>query len=288
MAEQTPNQTPPQFSPDGRWWWDGQCWIPVAPPSPSAPGAAPIKQESQITGPAVVPGPRRAPIQLGGAADRRFERRLAVVRRVARYLLLADVLRWVFVFTFDSYSQHAAGGPMGPIDMALSYTLPILVVLSLVQVVNGRAGRETTVGADPERVFALLVDPYAWVRRGGTWLGRYRRIDAVETAASGGTKGRAALTALGLPGEMRWEMMEYQPPRSVVTFARTNWIGIPALHLASWSLEPTGAGVRVSLEQEWRRLGLALTNALSGRMLGQALDRTLARLKAEAERLPSP
>ena len=25
---------PPQFSPDGRWWWDGTQWIPVPPPPP--------------------------------------------------------------------------------------------------------------------------------------------------------------------------------------------------------------------------------------------------------------
>ncbi len=37
-------------------------------------------------------------------------------------MLLADVLEWIFVVTFDSYSQYGAGGPMGPIDMALSYT----------------------------------------------------------------------------------------------------------------------------------------------------------------------
>ncbi len=87
----------------------------------------------------------------------------------------------------------------------------------------------------------------------------------METAASGGTKGRATLTALGLPGAMRWETLEYRPPRYVVILARAKWIGIPSLHLAYWSLEPIGGGVRVRLEQEWRQFGLALSNALSGR-----------------------
>jgi S1-C subfamily serine protease len=27
---------PPQYSPDGRWWWDGQRWVPVRPLAPAA------------------------------------------------------------------------------------------------------------------------------------------------------------------------------------------------------------------------------------------------------------
>jgi len=27
---------PPQYSPDGRWWWDGTRWIPVVPPPGSS------------------------------------------------------------------------------------------------------------------------------------------------------------------------------------------------------------------------------------------------------------
>jgi len=131
----------------------------------------------------------RASLQLGGGADRRFERRLTVVRRVARYFLVADVLAGVFAIT---YHNPSASIPV-PTFYVLGYALPILVLFSLVRVVTLRVSREVTVDADPERVFALLVDPDAWVRLGGTWLGRYRRINAVSTVASGGTKGRATL-----------------------------------------------------------------------------------------------
>ena len=32
------NEAPPQYSPDGRWWWDGATWEPVAQaPSPAPP-----------------------------------------------------------------------------------------------------------------------------------------------------------------------------------------------------------------------------------------------------------
>jgi len=85
---------------------------------------------------------------------------------------------------------------------------------------------------------------------------------------------------------MWWEMLEYQPPRRVVIFARTRWIGIPQLNLAIWSLASTDGGVRVRIEQEYRLLGLVLTSALSDRMLGWAAGRVLARLKTEAEGLP--
>lgn len=237
-----------------------------------------------MEGSAAVVEARRAPIQLGGMADRRFERRLAAVRRAARYLLLADMLGWVFVFTFHTY-EHASAGVPDPVVNGLGYSLPILALLSLAKVVNGRVSREAIVAADAERVFALLGDPNAWVRLFGAWLGRYRGIDALETAASGGTKGRAKLTAFGLPGKMRWEMLEYQPPRRVVIFAGARWIGIPQLNLAIWSLTSTDSGVRVRLEQEYRYLGLVLASALTDRMLGWAASRNLARLKSEAERL---
>lgn len=211
-----------------------------------------------------------------------------IVRRVARYLLLADLLSWVFVITVESYSPQSAIGPAATVEAALWYTLPILVVLSLVQVVTSRIRRETTVAVGAECVFGLLVDPLAWVRLSGSWLGRYRRIDGVETAASGGTKGQATLTALGLPRVMRWVTLEYRPPHSVVIFARTKWIGIPSLHLANWSLEPTGKDTRVRLDQESRNLGLIPAGVFSRRMLGRTVDRLLTRLQIEAEATRSP
>lgn len=285
MADQ-PHRAVPQYSPDGRWWWDGQRWIPVRQPTPIAQPALPVDREPEIASQAAAEEARRAPIQLGGAADRRFERRLTTVRRIARYLLLANVLAWVFVITLDSFSRPSTSVP-DLVFKVLGYTFPILALLSLVRVVTGRVSREVTIDVDPERLFALLADPYAWSRLGGTWLGRCRRIDAVESAASGGMKGRATLTALGLPGTMRWEMLVYEPPRRVMTFARTSWIGIPTLNLASWSLTPIDDNrTRVRFEQEHRNLGLVLAGALTGRMLGWAADQMLARLKKEAEGLP--
>jgi uncharacterized protein YndB with AHSA1/START domain len=141
------------------------------------------------------------------------------------------------------------------------------------------------VDASAERVFALVADPQRWVRRGG-WLGQYRSVDA-EPVASGGFKGTAAFTALGLPGQMRWEMLEYQPPRRVVTFARASWLGIPSLTLASWSLQPTGGAVRVRYEEESRSIGLAVdpTRPLIHGVAGQGVERRLAQLKAEVESL---
>jgi S1-C subfamily serine protease len=34
MDQQGRPPAPPQYSPDGRWWWDGQHWVPVAPVAP--------------------------------------------------------------------------------------------------------------------------------------------------------------------------------------------------------------------------------------------------------------
>ncbi len=32
-------QPPPQLSPDGRWWWNGNQWVPIPPPKPPGAGA---------------------------------------------------------------------------------------------------------------------------------------------------------------------------------------------------------------------------------------------------------
>jgi len=52
---------PPQLSLDGRWWWNGQAWVPVAtgsqPPTPA--GAPPDAGTGIPTRPVAVPaGPR--------------------------------------------------------------------------------------------------------------------------------------------------------------------------------------------------------------------------------------
>jgi uncharacterized protein YndB with AHSA1/START domain len=285
MAAQPPHGPQPQYSTDRRWWWDGQRWIPVPPSTPGAPVAAPVEQEPHTASATAVGEARMTPIQSSGAAVRRFERRLAAFRSVARFLLLANVVAWVSAIAFDAYTHPTASGAATPV-FVLGGTFPVLVGLSLIRVVTGKISREATLGADPERVFALLVDPRAWVRSGGGWLARYRSIDAVEPALSGGTKGRVRLTALGLLGEARWEMLEYQPPRRVVTFAWGKLIGIPTISLASWWLEPTDDGTHVRFEQECRNLGLGLGSELSRRTARWAADRMLVRLKAEAEGLP--
>jgi hypothetical protein len=38
----SPAAPPPQYSPDGLWWWDGRSWRPVAPPQPVNPAAVTI------------------------------------------------------------------------------------------------------------------------------------------------------------------------------------------------------------------------------------------------------
>jgi uncharacterized protein YndB with AHSA1/START domain len=200
---------------------------------------------------------------------------------VARYLLLADVLALIFVVTYNGVSRS---GTVDLVFNVLYYALPFLVVLSLLGIIDRHASSEVNIGANPERVFALLVDPDAWARYGGTWLGRYRSIERTEIAGSGGTKGRALTVSLGLPGEVQWEMLEYEPPRRVVTLARSKWIGlVPAISLASYSLQSTGGGVYVRCELESRNLGLVLSRSLGSRTLARLTDQMLAQLKSEAE-----
>jgi hypothetical protein len=36
-----PAQAPPQYSPDGKWWWNGQAWVAVQQPAPPPPSTRP-------------------------------------------------------------------------------------------------------------------------------------------------------------------------------------------------------------------------------------------------------
>jgi hypothetical protein len=37
MSQEPRSYAPPQYSPDGRWWWDGERWLAVSEESPPAP-----------------------------------------------------------------------------------------------------------------------------------------------------------------------------------------------------------------------------------------------------------
>ena len=54
----TPGGAPPQFSPDGQWWWDGRTWLPAAQapqqPTPQPTPQQPL-QEAPVGGSPTVP-----------------------------------------------------------------------------------------------------------------------------------------------------------------------------------------------------------------------------------------
>lgn len=50
-------QPTPQISPDGRWWWNGNRWVPIPEPKPPSVGAHPPAPPPSVVGP--VPKPRR-------------------------------------------------------------------------------------------------------------------------------------------------------------------------------------------------------------------------------------
>jgi hypothetical protein len=53
MSQLPPSQAPPQYSPDGKWWWDGERWLAVSdetPPAryPAAPPAPPVPERRAV------------------------------------------------------------------------------------------------------------------------------------------------------------------------------------------------------------------------------------------------
>lgn len=51
----TPGGAPPQFSPDGQWWWDGRTWLPAAQAAQQPPPQQPLQQALQGEGSPAVP-----------------------------------------------------------------------------------------------------------------------------------------------------------------------------------------------------------------------------------------
>lgn len=41
MSQQNPT-APPQYSPDGQWWWNGNQWVPVQQPSARRSGRSTV------------------------------------------------------------------------------------------------------------------------------------------------------------------------------------------------------------------------------------------------------
>ncbi|MEV7428322.1 hypothetical protein AB0N29_01775 [Nocardioides sp. NPDC092400] len=50
MEEQHRPGPPPQYSPDGRWWWNGSHWVPAPPSTPptTSPGKQPLTAKQLV------------------------------------------------------------------------------------------------------------------------------------------------------------------------------------------------------------------------------------------------
>jgi hypothetical protein len=42
QVQQHASTAPPQYSPDGQWWWNGYQWVPAPTTAPQSPAVAPI------------------------------------------------------------------------------------------------------------------------------------------------------------------------------------------------------------------------------------------------------
>ncbi|MGB8652273.1 MAG: hypothetical protein WCD35_16630 [Mycobacteriales bacterium] len=82
---QAPPAAPPQYSPDGKWYWDGGQWTPVAaPPQPSLTTEAP---SATVTGDHLLPAPG-SPLDPRPLWNRLFATRRRTVALLAAILLL--------------------------------------------------------------------------------------------------------------------------------------------------------------------------------------------------------
>ena len=47
MSQQNPT-APPQYSPDGQWWWNGNQWVPVQQPTAARSGRSKVLVLSMV------------------------------------------------------------------------------------------------------------------------------------------------------------------------------------------------------------------------------------------------
>lgn len=135
--------------------------------------------------------------------------------------------------------------------------------------------------AEPEAVFAVLVDPYAY----GFWV---VGPDRVITASDDWPDPRATFRH-----EMRWgplvvsdetELEEIDPPRRIVLCAKIRPFGVYAR--IEITLEPTRTGTRLSLDEvPTRGLWRPVWNPVFDRLMWVRNIQALERLKALAEEL---
>lgn len=270
MAKSYKPKAPPQFSPDGQWWWNGYRWIPGYD--------APAFVRSSM-GPPTTDGHSGRGIHLGGTAQARFERRFILIRRIARYLAALTFAGAVVV--------AVAGTPNWSLIWLLDLAFVSLVVVSLARLTTISVVREITIAAPPHVVFGEIEEPENW-GWGGSALGSYREVQVREELPSGGTRGRLAVRSLGLPSELSWDTLKYEPPARLAIVGRLTRFGIPRLmQLSDWSLRAAGEYTEVGLHLECQFLTWPL---LSLRAVAERLtDRTMAALARSIEgQTPTP
>jgi len=143
-----------------------------------------------------------------------------------------------------------------------------------------RVERTTEIGASPERVYDVVMDP----SRLDDWVTIHDHlVEAPDGGLSEGAELTQCLRLAGRKFNVRWKVVEDDCPRRVV------WQGQGPLHSHArvvYRFERNGDGTKFSYLNEYDLPGGAL-GKLAGRTLsrtaGRALDGSLERLKALLE-----
>ncbi len=133
-----------------------------------------------------------------------------------------------------------------------------------------RATREIRIQAEPERVWAVLLDIPKWP----TWNSAVSRA-AIEGPIAPGTTFRWSSNGSSIVSTLR----EVEAPRRVGWTGRA--LGTRAIHV--WVLTPAAAGVAVSSSESFEGWLVQLLPGFFQRLLEKSLEATLGALKKACE-----
>lgn len=264
MGQSYEPKAPPHLSPDGQWWWNGYRWIPSYDAPASVRSALAPSPKGERTG---------RGIHLGGTAEARFQKRFTAVRRVAGL---------VGVLTFaGAVVGEASHVPTWPVIALILLVCALSVLVSVARLITISTDRNITIAASAQTVFDEIADPEAW-GWGGSKLGRYLGVREREDLPGGGTRGRLAAKSLGLPAELTWDTLKYEPPARLLFVGRVTRFGLPVMiQLSDWSLTEAGDDTEVHYHLECQVLGMPFTPTQIA--ADRLTDRTMAALTKSIE-----
>jgi hypothetical protein len=146
---QPPPSSPPQWSPDGQWWWDGTRWRPRIETAPPPAPAYPMPPQPYYPAGYAMPGPApNFPMPPPVVIKPSPGLRIVLIISLSLAALMAGFLLFVAIFgtVSDSSSGISISGDI--VFLVITLALFVVTVVALIgSVIRARWSRWVAIGA---------------------------------------------------------------------------------------------------------------------------------------------